>query len=511
MKNSEIVIEMPPGFDSEMLRDELSQKVDSAEFAFRIDKQSLDARKKHNIHWRLKVTVGKDDAALNETDETPKLDIKHAKRDKRVVVVGSGPAGFFAAFVLQKAGFTTTLLERGCEVATRAQGIAEFEKTAEFNPKCNYAFGEGGAGTFSDGKLTSRGKRIAAEREFIMSSYISAGAPAEIACMAHPHLGTDNIRRIVTKLRKEFEDNGGTTLFETTLTGLKVDGRRVVEAVTDKGAIETDYCYVAPGLAAYDTYRTLLDAGVPFEAKEFAIGHRVEHPQRMINKVQWGAEEVPGLKAAEYRLTAKPADAFPVYTFCMCPGGKIVPSAAFADSQTVNGMSSYARDGEFANAGCVAAIHPSALCIDNSNPTASEALDALKEIEANFAAFGGGFAAPFCSVHDFIRRRMPSEMPETSYPMEMVPAALWNLLPRPVSSSIRKGLQEFNRKIHGFKYGMIMGLESKTSAPVRVLRDRDSMLADGFDNLFVVGEGSGWAGGIVSSAADGIKAAMKIL
>lgn len=511
MKTREIVIEMPPGFDSDTLKDELSRKLKSAEFAFRIEKQSLDARKKHNIHWRLKVTVGKDDDALNEIDDGPKLDIKRAKRDKRVVVVGSGPAGFFAAFVLQKAGFTTTLIERGCEVATRAKGIAEFEKTSKFNSKCNYAFGEGGAGTFSDGKLTSRGKRITAERDFIISSYISAGAPAEIAYMAHPHMGTDNLRRVVTKLRKEFENDGGTTLFETTLTGLKVENGRVVEALTDKGAIEADYCFVAPGLAAYDTYRTLLDAGVPFEAKEFAIGHRVEHPQRMINKVQWGAEEVPELKAAEYFLTAKPADAFPVYTFCMCPGGTIVPSGAFEDSQTVNGMSSYARDGEFANAGCVAAIHPSALCFDNSKPTASEALDALKEIEANFASFGGGFAAPFCSVHDFIRRRMPSEMPETSYPMEMVPAALWNLLPRPVSSSIRKGLQEFNRKIHGFKYGIIMGLESKTSAPVRVSRDRESMLADGFDNLFVIGEGSGWAGGIVSSGADGIKAAMKIL
>jgi uncharacterized FAD-dependent dehydrogenase len=511
MKISEIVVEMPPGFDQAALKEKLAEKTGAAEFAFRIERQSLDARKKNNIHWRLKVSVAKDETTLRESAETPELRITHSKRDEKVVVVGAGPAGFFAAYVLRKAGFDTTIIERGCDVDSRADGIAEFERTGIFDPARNYAFGEGGAGTFSDGKLTSRSKHDIVEKRFVLSSYVAAGASPEILYMAHPHLGTDNIRRLVANLRKEFEREGGKILFETTLTGLKVEKGRVVEALTDKGPLEAGRCVVAPGLAAYDTYQTLMDAGVLFQAKEFAIGHRVEHPQHLINKAQWNAERIPGLGAAEYRLSAKPADAFSVYTFCMCPGGKIVPSAAFADSQTVNGMSYHARDGKFANAGCVAAIHPSALCVENSNPTAAEALDALKRVEADFAEFGGGFTMPYCTVHDYIRRRMPSDLPETSYPMGLAPAALWNLLPRPISSSIRKGLQEFNRKIRGFKTGIIMGLESKTSAPVRVSRGRDSMLAEGFDNLYVVGEGSGWAGGIVSSAVDGVKAATRIM
>ncbi|NOY75117.1 MAG: NAD(P)-binding protein [Kiritimatiellaeota bacterium] len=511
MEFKEIVMEMPPDFDSADVERELAKRLGSDDYAFRIEKQSLDARKKHNIHWRLKVSVAKDAGALEEVSDRPKLNIERKKRDAQAVVVGSGPAGFFAALILRKAGFDTTLLERGSDVAKRASVISEFEKTGKFDPRNNYAFGEGGAGTFSDAKLTSRGKHISVERDFVLSTYISAGAPPEIAYLAHPHLGTDNIRKIVEKLRSDFEAEGGSVLFETTMTGLRTENGRVVEVLTDKGPVQADYCFVASGLAAYDTYQSLIDAGVSFQAKEFAIGHRVEHPQRLINKAQWNAESIPGLKAAEYRLTAKPADAFPVYTFCMCPGGKIVPSAAFADSQTVNGMSSYARGGDFANAGCVAAIHPSALCFDNPNPTALEALDALRRIEADFAEVGDGFAVPYCGIQDYIKRRMPGELPETSYPMEMAPVALWNLLPRPVSSSIRKGLQDFSRKIRGFRSGVIIGLESKTSAPVRVSRDRVTMLVDGFDNLFVIGEGSGWAGGIISSAADGIKAAMRIV
>ncbi|MCK5843181.1 MAG: FAD-dependent oxidoreductase [Victivallales bacterium] len=510
MKISEIVIEMPPNFDAAALKEKLAEKTGTAEFAFRIEKQSLDARKKNNIHWRLKVTLAKDEKALKESGRQPEFEIPRIQKGAKVVVVGAGPAGFFAAFTLLKAGFDTTLIERGCDVESRAEGIIEFEKTGKFDPKRNYAFGEGGAGTFSDGKLTSRSKRDTAEKRFVFSSYVAAGAPDEISYMAHPHLGTDNLRFLVSNLRKEYENNGGKTLFETKFTGLKVENGRVSDVITDKGPLQADYCVVAPGLSAYDTYQTLMDAGVGFQAKEFAVGHRVEHPQRLINKAQWNAEEIPGLKAAEYRLTSKPVDSFPVYTFCMCPGGKIVPSAAFADSQNVNGMSCFARGGEFANAGCVAAIHPSALCPDIPDPTAVEALDALRRIENDFAEFGGGFTVPFCTVHDYIRRRMPSEMPKTSYPMGLTPAALWNMLPRPVSVSIRKGLQEFNRKIRGFKTGVIMGLESKTSAPVRVSRNRESLLADGFNNLFVVGEGSGWAGGIVSSAVDGVKAANTI-
>ena len=509
MSIKNITLNLPPDFTQDDLKEQIGNEVSSAKFAYRVIKQSFDSRKRDRLHWQLRVAVADDEKSLNEGLAVPTLNIPHKKRTKKAVVCGSGPAGFFSALVLRKAGFETTIIERGSDVEKRTEGIAEFERTAEFNPASNYAFGEGGAGTFSDGKLTSRSKRISLERDFIISSYIDAGAPAEIASLAHPHIGSNNLRKIVKNLREEYIQLGGKILFETTVTDLKIEKGSVKEVVTDKETLETDYFIMAPGLAAYDTYRMLMNNGVLFKPKSFAIGHRVEHEQSMINRAQWGVESLSGVKAAEYRLTAKETGDFPVYSFCMCPGGIVVPSTAFENNNIVNGMSFYERSGQFASAGVVAGIHPDDLL--GRKASAMEAIEALEEIEQNFFFATENYKAPFCGIRDYIKQRMPEEIPETSYPLGLEPYALWNLLPRPISKSLRKGLQNFGRKINGFTKGIIMGLESKTSSPIQVVRNRDSLLADGFDNLFVVGEGSGWAGGIMTSAADGIKAAMKIV
>jgi uncharacterized FAD-dependent dehydrogenase len=503
----ELSLKLPPDFQEGDLQRAIVKKLGIGAFSWQIEHKSLDARKKANIHWQVRVSVLSEELTGGEPVVPPALAVPSRTRDERAVVIGSGPAGFFAALVLLKAGFQTTLIERGTEVKKRARGIRSFETTGLFDPVSNYAFGEGGAGTFSDGKLTSRSKHISKEKRFIIESYIRAGAPEEIRYLAHPHLGSDNLKTIVVNLRKEFLDLGGRILFETLLEDLKIQGERVVEAVTASGGIEADYCIIAPGHSAYETYRMLIRKGVEFRTKNFALGSRVEHPQELINLAQWGREQLPGVKAAEYRLTSRGNGDLPVYTFCMCPGGVVVPASAYAHINIVNGMSRYRRNGTFANAACVAAVSPEGLM--GRETSAPQALDWLEALEERFFRYAEGFAAPFCTIEHFIKGKGSPPISASSYPLGLKPSPLWELLPPRVSDALRVGLKDFSRKIKGFETGTIMGLESKTSSPIQVLRDTNG-LCRGFENLYVVGEGSGWAGGIISSGADGIKAAMHI-
>ncbi|MBF0572749.1 MAG: FAD-dependent oxidoreductase [Desulfamplus sp.] len=381
MGYSEVLLKMPTNYSYEELQEAIKKELKAeGSIQFQILNKSLDARKKSDIHWLIR--VGVDNVYSNSGIENShhveyqlfkdNLNIPYRRRGKKVIVVGSGPAGFFAAYVLQKAGFDTTIIERGSKVNKREASIKEFEATGKFNPITNYAFGEGGAGTFSDGKLTSRSKHISKEKEFILLSYVKAGAPEEILYMAHPHVGSDNLKQIVKKLRNSFISMGGNIAFETMVKDFKlnndnknsVNNKKVVGAFVssipsdnkDKFSdeIEADHFIVASGHSAYETYRMLIAKGVEFKTKNFAIGCRVEHPQELINLAQWGKKSLPGVKAAEYRLASRGDGRLPVYTFCMCPGGVIVPSTAYENTNTVNGMSRYKRDGIFANAACVA-------------------------------------------------------------------------------------------------------------------------------------------------------------
>jgi len=502
-----ISLKLPTDYSEQMLRERIGKALSLTEFSCTIEHQSLDACRKNDIHWLVRVGVASEQIEGGAPETPAPLSIPQVAPGRRAVVVGSGPAGFFAALVLQKAGVHVTLIERGSDVDTRAEGIRTFEKTGAFNPSCNYAFGEGGAGTFSDGKLTSRSKHIRSERQFILASYIRAGAPEEIAYMAHPHLGSDNLRQIVKRLREEFLALGGRMLFDTMLEDLTIERGRVVEAVISSSGIEADCFVIAPGHSAYETYRMLIGRGVPFRTKNFAIGSRVEHPQELINLAQWGRASLPGVKAAEYRLTFNAQGHLPVYTFCMCPGGAVIPATAYADTNIVNGMSYYRRAGRFANAACVAAVSLDSLLGRSISPT--EALDWLGSLEHSFYEYSNGFAAPACRITDFLTQKEPSNVLESSYPLGLKPAPLWEMLPSHVSGAIAEGLKDFARKIKGFETGAILGLESKTSSPIQAVRDRTGLCA-GFENLYLVGEGSGYAGGIISSAADGIKAALHI-
>ncbi len=409
---------------------------------------------------------------------------------------------------MQKAGYDTTIIERGKNVWDREKSIDCFESGGEFDASGNYAFGEGGAGTFSDGKLTSRSKRISAERQFIIDAYIEAGAPGEIGYMNHPHIGSDNLKKIVVNLRRKFESAGGKIYFSTQLEEIYIENKKVVAVKTNNGEIEADIFVLAIGHSAFETFRMLMRKGVIFRPKNFALGSRVEHPRQLINKALWGTEELPGVRAAEYRLTSNPKGELPVYTFCMCPGGIIVPATAYKNNNIVNGMSLFNRDMKFSNAACVAAINP--YQIISENVSAGGVLDWLEEIESKFYELNNDYKAPVCTIQNFISRKMSSKMPSGSYPLGLVPMPLWEILPDIVQSAMREGLKDFCRKMKGFDTGIILGLESKTSAPIQVLRDEDGKCT-GFENLYMAGEGSGYSGGIISSGADGIKTALKIL
>lgn len=509
MNYKDISLKLPTDYSDVELHRIVSKKINLSDFSLEIRKKSLDARKKGNIHWLLNVRVIaenlKGDAFLPQKG----FSIPYKKRKERVVIIGSGPAGMFSALFLQKAGFNVIIIERGADVEDREKRITRFEQTGIFDADANYAFGEGGAGTFSDGKLTSRSKRISVERAFIMDAYVKAGAPEEIKYLAHPHLGSDNLRIMVKNIRQEFLMDGGEIQFESFADDIIVKDGTVQSVQTTDNEYLSDFVIAAPGHSSYETYRMFMGHGVGFRTKNYAIGARVEHRQELINEAQWGLSSLDGVKAAEYRLTSNIDGFLPVYTFCMCPGGTIVPAAAYGDTNIVNGMSLYARDGKFANSALVAGVNLSKLL--GRDISAEEALSWTQELERSF--YLEKYSAPGCSINNFLHKSVSLSVPSSSgssYPLELLPAPIWEMFPETISNSLREGLKLFSRKLKGFDEGTIMGLESKTSSPIQVSRGPGG-LCDGFSNLYMAGEGSGYAGGIISSATDGIKSALNII
>ncbi|OIP01742.1 MAG: hypothetical protein AUJ98_03295 [Bacteroidetes bacterium CG2_30_33_31] len=502
-----IQINLPTNYSEDELRKHVQKQLGINEFSIKIDKKSLDARNKNNIHWQLSVNIVSNQIKSDNYFAPKSLEINYKKRDKKVIVVGSGPAGFFAAHVLQLAGYAVTIIERGSMVEKRTKEIKLLDTAGKFSEQDNYAFGEGGAGTFSDGKLTSRSKHISAERQFILSEYVKAGAPAEILFLAHPHVGTDNLKLVVENLRKQFLENGGEFLFNMQLEDLIIENRKIKKIICNSIEYYADFVILATGHSAYDTYRMLIKRGINFETKNFAIGHRIEHEQTLINKAQWGKENISGLKAAEYRLTSRTKSGLPVYTFCMCPGGIVVPAAAYNEKSVVNGMSYFARNGHFSNAGCVVGIHPDMLVGHHSTPT--EILDWMDKREEEFYNFSNSYMIPANIASDYLKKKESNKLNKSSYPLGIKSAPLYNMLPSIVTDAIAEGLVDFARQLKGFDSGTLMGFESKTSSPLQVSREKDGKCI-GFDNLYFVGEGSGFSGGIISSAADGIKCALSL-
>ncbi len=501
-----LTIKMPTDYTEETLRYRIEKTISTTDFEYSIDKKSLDGRQKSNIHWLLRVSVSS--KSINGGDEldSQELEIPHINTEKSAIVVGSGPAGFYSAYVLRKAGFKVRLIEQGPEVFQRIKDVKLFHKKRILNERSNYAFGEGGAGTFSDGKLTSRTKTIKLERKFIFNEYIEAGAPEEIRYLAKPHIGSNLLVKTAKNLRMKFLNLGGEMLFDTEMTDINLNDGLVTSIETNKGRMEADYFVIASGHSSYPVYEMLIKSGVRFQTKPFAIGNRVEHTQDIINNAQWRTNELPGVKAADYALTFNDASN-PVYSFCMCPGGNVVSAPPTQGVNLVNGMSNYKRNYPFANSAIVAGLDLNKQLNRNVEPL--EALDWVMNLERKFYDYVDGYDAPAVKVADFINGKTTSSFPASSYPFDLKTADMNDLLPANIINSQKEALRKFNKQMMGFDQGILMGLESRTSSPIQADRSRDG-LCDGFSNLYFVGEGSGFSGGIVSSGADGIKAAIDI-
>lgn len=499
---SDIELRLHSDFTAGELVQAIEKKLRIKNFSYEILLQSLDARQKPNVYWLLKLRVISEQIKGEPYTPDSGLIIPYRKRNQTVIVVGSGPAGFFTGFVLQKAGFQVTIVEKGPKAGKRFQDIAEFESGGEFKAHSNYCHGEGGAGTFSDGKLTSRTKGIAIEKQFVFESYVNAGAPEEIRYLAKPHIGSDKLRVVIPTLRKQFETLGGKMLFETEITGLEMKNKKCIAIRTVNEELPCDLLIMAPGHSSYKTYRMLHENGILFRTKPFAIGVRVEHPQELINQSQWGVPKLPGLKAAEYKLTYTTSNGLPVYSFCMCPGGKVIPSAPADRQNIVNGVSDYARNSAFANSAIVAGADLSKIL--KREVGFDHALNWLEHLEQKVYDLSCSYKIPGLRISDFISKKTSASIPSNTYPFEVFPFDFEEIFPQELIQSLREGMADFSKKIKGFETGLMMGLESKTSSPVQVIRD-EHRRCEGFENVFVVGEGSGYAGGITSSAVDGVK------
>lgn len=501
--------------------------VSASELAnFRIARKSVDARKKQDVHFVYTVLaeLGKKEGELLKKRGGPKLcaekPLSYRVPEKKKpaqppVVAGFGPAGMFAALLLAQAGLCPIVFERGAPVEARQASVAAFRNGGAFSPDANIQFGEGGAGTFSDGKLTTGTHDPRARK--VLAELAAAGAPEEILYEAKPHIGTDRLPGVVREIRQEILRLGGQVQFYTALTGLEIrDGRLCKVEVTRQGApAQTFPCsalVLSVGHSARDTFSMLYGKKLPIEPKPFSIGVRIEHPQTCINKAQYGsAAGHPALGAADYKLNVHLPNGRGVYTFCMCPGGSVVCASSEAGGVVTNGMSPFARDGENANAALLVGVQPEDF--GSNHPLAGIALQRRLEQQA-FTVGGGGYAAPVQRVEDFLQRRKSRSFGsvQPSYLPGVALSAMDDCLPEWITESLREGILRLDGRLHGFAFpdALLTGVETRSSSPVRVLRG-EHLCSPKADGLFPCGEGAGYAGGIVSAAVDGIRCAEKVM
>ncbi|MCF0237867.1 MAG: FAD-binding protein [Sphaerochaetaceae bacterium] len=491
---------------------------------YRIIRKSIDARRS-DIMVDLVCKIKPEEPLF-----TP-MDLKEGDKNKTVIVVGSGPAGLFAALTLLEQGYKPIVLERGKDVHSRRLDIAQITRNNVVNSQSNYSFGEGGAGTYSDGKLFTRSKKRG-DNIKVLNAFVQFGADSSILYETHPHIGTDKLPTIVENMRKAIINHGGEVYFQTQMTALKSEIINNFLTVTGCEAInwETQEHFsfdgpviLAIGNAARDTYEELHQEGVCLEAKSLALGVRLEHPQALIDSIQYHNPKGRGqfLPPAEYSFTTQVSctscsnSSIGVYSFCMCPGGFVVPAASDNNQVVVNGMSPSNRGSRWANSGMVVEYKTSFLGSEdfvNKNPLAM--MDFQKQIEENtFEKSGRTQRAPSQRMVDFLNGKYSSSLPETSYTPGLVSCKMEEVLPSLITSALKDGFKVFGRQAKGFETNeaILIGSETRTSGPVRIIRDRETLESISHHNLYPCGEGAGYAGGIVSAAVDGILCAMAVI
>jgi uncharacterized FAD-dependent dehydrogenase len=475
-------------------------------------RRSLDARKGRPLGYRLKVRARRAGEPTEEVPPAPPAASWPSGRPvPRVVIIGSGPAGTWAALRLAEAGVPATILEQGKPVQPRRHDLAQITR-GTLAPTSNYCFGEGGAGTYSDGKLYTRSKDRDGVAQ-VIADLARFGAPPEIAVDSRPHVGSNRLPKVLTSLREDLERRGTTYRFEAEVAGLDVDRGRVrAVRLAGGGEVPADVVIMAVGHSARALYGWAAGAALALERKDIAVGVRLEHPQPLIDRIQYGrAAGHPRLPPAFYELTSE-GEGRGVYSFCMCPGGWIVPAATEPGGVVVNGMSLSRRDSPHANSGFVVSVRAADYGPDAAGPLAGVELQRSIE-RAAFAEGGGAFRAPAQRLGDFLAGRPSTQVGESSYRPGLAPGDIGRVLPPFVTEALRAGLRRLGERLPMFLHAeaLLIAAETRTSAPVRFLRDPETLAAKGVEGLYPVGEGAGYAGGIVSAALDGARAAERIL
>ena len=476
----------------------------------RVLKKSIDARQR-TIFVNLKIRV-----YINEVpqdDEYEHTEYQNVEGRPQVVVVGEGPGGLFASLRLIELGLRPVVLERGKDVRERKMDLAQITKTQKVDPESNYCFGEGGAGAYSDGKLYTRSKKRGNVNK-ILNVFCQHGASTSILADAHPHIGTDKLPRVIENMRNTIIKCGGEVHFQTKMTRLVVEGERVtgVEAVDLKTGGELTFrgpVILATGHSARDVYRLLVESNIHIEAKGIAVGVRLEHPSQLIDQIQYHNREGRGkyLPAAEYSFVTQ-VEERGVYSFCMCPGGFVIPAATGPQQLVVNGMSPSNRGTQWSNSGMVVELHPDDVGGDSSDPLCM--MHFQEKLERDCWQQGNmKQTAPAQRMADFVNCRLSYDLPKSSYSPGLVSSPLHFWMPRFITTRLIEGFNAFGRRSRGFltNEAIVIAVETRTSAPVRILRNHDTLCHVGICGLYPCGEGAGYAGGIVSAAVDGERCA----
>ena len=476
--------------------------------ALRYLKRSIDARKKPHVFYVLKILV-----FINEAVTEDEFDNGFAKEplkeNESVVIIGFGPAGMFAALQLIEKGIKPIVFERGKSVRDRRRDLAQLNKSLSVNPESNYCFGEGGAGTYSDGKLYTRSKKRGNIKK-VLHCLVNHGASQDILINAHPHIGTNKLPQIVENIRETILAAGGEVHFNSKMTDMQiVNGKITSITINAQKQVPVSQLILATGHSARDVFELLNDKKIHIESKPFALGVRIEHPQSVIDQIQYGRNDRGEyLPPASYSLVTQAAGNG-VFSFCMCPGGIIAPAATNANEVVVNGWSPSKRNGFFANSGMVVTVNPEHWQAQYGNHALS-ALNFQKEVEHKAYLQSNSIVAPAQRMDDFIRNSASRSLPECSYLPGLISADLRSILPPFISQSLAEGLSHFGQSLKGYRTNesVLVGVESRTSSPVRIPRDKETLNHAEISNLFPCGEGAGYAGGIMSAALDGMACAL---